>query len=237
MPIEQTNSKFLQTFAKFERSISGENAFTTLDCSCLPFITMDVILPCSYPSENKPIYQIRSNWLNLHQLDLLSNKLEEIWNDNCNTPILNKWIVWLENNFVKYLEISESDTLLITPLDIAPFKIKNKNILSMFFNSEKFMFDFVLDYHFKRNKNNSRSLNSELRGVDLFDIECADDEQLREKSLECPSCKQINLKFVNNNHMKCWKCSIHYCFCCRKSFTNVLDGDHFKMNMRCKHYS
>ncbi len=72
--------------AKFERSISGKTAHTTLNCSYLPYLLMDVTLPCTYPSDSKPIYQIKCIWLNMSQMNQVCTKLDEIWDDNYKMP-------------------------------------------------------------------------------------------------------------------------------------------------------
>ena len=71
---------------KFERSISGKNAHTSLNCSYLPYLLIDITLPCAYPSESKPIYQLKCSWLNMAQLNQVCSKLDEIWNENYNMP-------------------------------------------------------------------------------------------------------------------------------------------------------
>lgn len=163
LPIEETSTSeqatSKQAKATFERSISGRNAFTTVECSYLPFILMDATLPCSYPSLNMPIYQVKSNWLNLQQLDRISNKLEEIWKENYNMPVLFTWIEWLQNELLEYLDIFELNRAFITPIDTQQQagEIRNKNIVSLYIGIDDLIYQLLRHNHVEESKHFRRT--------------------------------------------------------------------------------
>lgn len=46
---------------------------------------------------------------------------------------------------------------------------------------------------------------------------------------------QLNHKMANNNYMKCWSCTSHFCYVCRALLRST--GTHYKPGMRCKQHS
>lgn len=105
---------------------------------------MDITLPSTYPTIDKPIYQIKSNWLNLTQLDQLCTKLDEIWNENYNMPVIFTWIEWLQNSLIEHLDIfEEPNKLFITPLESNKPEILNKKIVSLFVSVDDLIFQFL----------------------------------------------------------------------------------------------
>ena len=107
-----------------ERSISGKSAHATIDCEFVPFLVLDMSLPCSYPSEKGPNFKIAASWLNTSQLARLCEKLDEIWLANYNMPVIYTWLEWLESNCLDVLDLyEEEDTkLILNPIEINPSK-------------------------------------------------------------------------------------------------------------------
>ncbi|EOA11979.1 hypothetical protein CARUB_v10012737mg [Capsella rubella] len=40
--------------------------------------------------------------------------------------------------------------------------------------------------------------------------------QFPQRGQRCPSCRQLNAKVGNNNHLFCWACHSHFCYICKK---------------------
>jgi hypothetical protein len=125
LPIEKhcefTDSAHMkQNIPKFERSISGRRAHANLRCNYLTPLKMSITLPESYPSENEPIYTLQSIWLNKFQLNKLCAKLDEIWKENFNLPVLFTWFESIKTNLVEYLELfeQENNKLICMPLKL-----------------------------------------------------------------------------------------------------------------------
>ena len=128
--------------------MSGKRAHTVLNCDYLPPIEMAVILPDSYPSENKPHYVLSSFFLSQYQLSKLSSQLDEIWVNNFNMPVLYTWFEWLQNNLVEFLDIFEKpNSIIITPLNDGEELVKNDCISSTFQDGQDLIFQ-ILRYNF-----------------------------------------------------------------------------------------
>lgn len=48
----------------------------------------------------------------------------------------------------------------------------------------------------------------------------------------CPTCKQENIKFDNNNDIHCWACRCNYCFLCRSVIKGTI---HFRTSVCVQH--
>ena len=122
-PESATTSKDAGAVAKsdqptFERSLSGKQAHTVIRCDYLPEIRLDVVLPVDYPSHNRPRYTLTCIWLSKSQLLQACEKLDEMWRENLNMPVLYTWIDWLQTNLIGFLDIFEKpNTIIITPLN------------------------------------------------------------------------------------------------------------------------
>lgn len=100
-----------------ERTISGKRAHATIECTYLSPIQVDISLPDSYPSENKPIFTITCDWLCRSQITDLSLKLNQIWEENQSMPILFTWFEWVKSNLVEYLNLFDPpNTINLTPM-------------------------------------------------------------------------------------------------------------------------
>ena len=102
------DSSDLNAKVLLQRSISGKRAHSVINCNYLIPLTLNVVLPDAYPSEVKPHYIISSIWLNEQQLYSLSLKLDEIWNENFNMPVLYTWCEWLQYNLINHLDLLQT---------------------------------------------------------------------------------------------------------------------------------
>lgn len=101
-----------------ERSVSGRQAHTVIECKKLSPLQLEIVLPDTYPSESKPVYSVGAEWLNRSQLSQLSVKLNQIWEDNEGMQILFTWSQWLTDNLVDFLDLLEPpNTITLTPLN------------------------------------------------------------------------------------------------------------------------
>jgi hypothetical protein len=107
---KDANKKFNPSF---QRSISGKREHTSIECKHLPQLRLSVTLPPLYPTEESPHFKISSNWLQKSQLTKLCQKLDEIWKNNLNMPVLYTWLEWLENNLIEYLDILEEPNKIV----------------------------------------------------------------------------------------------------------------------------
>ena len=140
-----------QNKLKLERSISGKRAHSVINCNYLTPIILNVILPDSYPSETKPHYIISSDILNDTQLYSLSIKLDEIWNENFNMPVLYTWFDWLQNNLINYLDLFEMpNKIILTPADFDATNEQTINYerINCLYEEPQEMFLSILRYGF-----------------------------------------------------------------------------------------
>lgn len=63
----------------------------------------------SYPLVNKPDYLIIADWLPSDLEKILKEKLNEIWNENLNQPIVYLWIESIKENVLKWFEENKKD--------------------------------------------------------------------------------------------------------------------------------
>jgi hypothetical protein len=145
LPIENINSgndKIDAKKPKFERSVSGRRAHTKLAVEYLVPLRLAVTLPDTYPSESAPSYTLSSIWLNKLQLNQVCAKLDDLWAENFNMPVLFTWLEWLKTELVEYLDLVEDDSRLIcTPLseDVED----SSRAVCAFRDSEQFIYEFL----------------------------------------------------------------------------------------------
>ncbi|GMH38623.1 hypothetical protein BSKO_06507 [Bryopsis sp. KO-2023] len=66
-------------------------------------------------------------------------------------------------------------------------------------------------------------------------VELDRENNRRIRQILCPFCRQQNFKNGNNNHIRCWSCSLGFCYLCRKGLGKKM-GSHFKQGT-CKQHS
>lgn len=59
----------------------------------------------------------------------------------------------------------------------------------------------------------------------------------RPRGCFCPQCGQVNHKLGNNNHMQCWSCTSHFCYCCRSVLRGKGAGGSHYGPKGCKQHS
>lgn len=122
LPIEKVNKDAVtkngddKTQPKLERSISGYHATTRIKCESIPPLTLNIVMPVTYPSDNQPIFTLSGFWLNKQQLCKLCTQLDLIGKDYNGMTIVYTWVEWLQMNTLKFLEVlEEADKLIVTP--------------------------------------------------------------------------------------------------------------------------
>jgi hypothetical protein len=144
---EQEQNKLI-----LRRSISGKRAHSVINCRYLTPLTLNILLPDSYPSETKPYYMISSEILNESQLNSLSTKLDEIWNENFNMPVLYTWFEWLQQNIVNHLDLFEApNKIILTPMGLDQYdkgevcnQVINHERINCLFEDPQVMFFSIL---------------------------------------------------------------------------------------------
>ncbi|XP_054712792.1 E3 ubiquitin-protein ligase RNF14-like [Uloborus diversus] len=80
----------------------------------LPPINLFFEFPSTYPSDTCPAFLLSCNWLTLDQITLLCKQLENLWVESFNEVILFRWIQFLKEEVLGFLNIT--DTLDVTEL-------------------------------------------------------------------------------------------------------------------------
>ena len=62
----------------------------------------------SYPKERRPDYTLTADWLPTKQIELLKYRLDELWNENLNQPIVFLWIESMKAIVLKWLEEADN---------------------------------------------------------------------------------------------------------------------------------
>ncbi|CAF0833456.1 unnamed protein product [Brachionus calyciflorus] len=78
----------------------------------LPPILLEFKLPDNYPSVNPPDFKLSSRWLNNSNLGKLCQKLDELWEQNSQIPILFTWISFLNDEIFDYLSIDQQNLII-----------------------------------------------------------------------------------------------------------------------------
>ncbi|ELT95569.1 hypothetical protein CAPTEDRAFT_228754 [Capitella teleta] len=68
------------------------------------------------------------------------------------------------------------------------------------------------------------AINERLIGIQ---VELRVDPMAHERLVQCPRCRQRNMKEARNNHMRCWACRANFCFLCKNIFVKL--QEHFIM--------
>ena len=147
-----TTSKDTDTNGKnipiLERSNSGRQAHTVIRCDFLPQIQLDVVLPVDYPAHKAPKYTMSCVWLSKSQLLQACDKLDEMWSENLNMPILYTWIDWMQSKLIGFLDIFEKpNSLVLTPLNNFDLDTDDKKAderaVSTYVDSDNLIYEFL----------------------------------------------------------------------------------------------
>lgn len=103
----------------------------------LPPICLEFKLPKNYPSEEAPNFKLTSVWLNDQNLNILSEKLDQLWSQYLHTPILFIWISFIQDEIFQFLSLDPQDFIITTNL-ASLFIDYNKNQLELIFKKTNF---------------------------------------------------------------------------------------------------
>ncbi|XP_071117850.1 E3 ubiquitin-protein ligase RNF14-like [Haliotis cracherodii] len=98
----------------FMRSDSGQRWVGSFNVKYLPPLSLQVVLPATYPSQSSPVFTLSCVWLTANQLAALCGQLDVLWQETENLPVIFTWVDWLENNIFSHLGIH--DTVLLMPV-------------------------------------------------------------------------------------------------------------------------
>ncbi|XP_046566743.1 E3 ubiquitin-protein ligase RNF14-like [Haliotis rubra] len=88
---------------------TGDGAWTaSFNVKYLPPLSLQVVLPATYPSQSSPVFTLSCVWLTANQLAALCGQLDELWRESENLPVIFTWVDWLENNIFSFLELGSN---------------------------------------------------------------------------------------------------------------------------------
>lgn len=75
-------------------------------------IILEFYFPDNYPSINAPQFKLLCRWLNEDSLSQLCNRLDDLWEQNCQIPILFTWISFLQDEVFDFLSFDIQNLII-----------------------------------------------------------------------------------------------------------------------------
>ncbi len=87
----------------------------SIEVKFLPPVIIEFSNPPDYPSQSCPAFQLKCSWLTQSQLEALTCKFTELWNENCSLVILFVWCSFVKDQLFDLLNLT-CDNLDLTDL-------------------------------------------------------------------------------------------------------------------------
>lgn len=113
-------------------------------------IILEFYFPNNYPSIYAPQFKLICGWLNEDQLSKLCNKLDDLWENNCQLPILFTWISFLQNDVFDFLLLEPKNLTIqtnkIKTTDPRALRLSCKSAIMMDYDQDQQSLKFQKTY-------------------------------------------------------------------------------------------